>query len=157
MTDPKKTGHGPPKVAPPRPNPAKKVMAPAKGPAKKHKGRKHGPPPEERDKRHQAKGRLPDGAQIAATYFDDRQLWVVRLFIPHPTGDHAKGQLFHHGGTGLFKALAELDDKFRQWLKEQGGSQCPPPSSPTTPPGSPPSSSGADSATSGGPGPRTPN
>ena len=81
--------------------------------------------PKGRDRAAAAKGRLPDGATISATYLAGRMVWVCRLAVLWNGVDVAD---FHHQGSGLFQTLSELDDKYRAWLADQ-----PPATLPVTP------------------------
>lgn len=62
--------------------------------------------------------RLPHGSRYDVTYDAERKLWVGTLSIPVP------GDTYIATGSkgGVFPLLRMLDQKYRDWLKEKGGS-----------------------------------
>lgn len=87
---------------------------PLKAKGKASKGKKKWTPPtaEQRDQKLQARGRLPECAQVQCAWVGGK--WSVCLMIP-------ECDTFTASGSSLFKTLEAADDQYREWLELHKG------------------------------------
>lgn len=102
----------------PAPAPESPVAEPEPTPlpvAKKPKKPKPPKPPKDpkaRDEWHKVKGRLPHGAEFDVKFDAESTTWSGRLTIDTcPT--------FEGTASGVFYLLTQLDEQYREWLRQQ--------------------------------------
>ncbi len=74
-----------------------------------------GPAPA-RDKAHETKGRLPDGSAFAVKWDAKSQRWSGTLTI---MGEGVILKEFSDYSAGVFRLLANLDNRYRAWLAKE--------------------------------------
>lgn len=84
--------------------------------------------PGDRDRAMAAKGRLPDGSRVAATYHAATETWIGELVIVLDPGYGIGVPIvvkFAAGSAGQYKLMAKLDALYREWLAAQAAKETP--------------------------------